>query len=284
MQEFGSINGHLIGIAMKEMVRRAIILIRAQRFIFEAQGKGVDDFVTTADRGAQEVYAKLIRESFPQFGVVGEEDNLSIPCSVPGHDVWFTVDPLDGTKAFVRRQSHGIGTMISLVVDGQVVAAYVGDVMTQEVYGYRPGSEAVYRISDFGNAEKLVIDPEKGLSDQYLLLRHAPSDYSPAVRRLMETNAFKGIEVTGGSIGVKMARLWKGEVGAAIMRPYADTPWDKCPVMGISAKLGFKFLEIDPESGVLSEQNWTPSKGVAHSLKEVLAVHESRIPELKARM
>jgi 3'-phosphoadenosine 5'-phosphosulfate (PAPS) 3'-phosphatase len=36
--------------------------------------------------------------------------------------VFFTVDPLDGTKAFVRRQSHSAGTTVVLAQEGWVVS------------------------------------------------------------------------------------------------------------------------------------------------------------------
>ena len=147
--DYGELNGHSVGTLMKEAVRRAIVAIRSQRFTFEATAKahgahGGLDFVTTADRAAQDVFVELLREWFPDFGIVAEEGALRVPCTHPRHDLWFTVDPLDGTKAFMRRQSHGIGTMIALVRDGVVEAGCIGDVMTQEVYATRPG--AVLRV------------------------------------------------------------------------------------------------------------------------------------------
>ena len=108
---YGPINGHLIGLAMKEAVRRAIRVIEAQRFVAEVTAKDNEfqpdkaDFVTSADKAAQAVYVKLLRESFPDFGIVAEEDHLSVN---PKAEIYFTVDPLDGTRAFIRRQSHGI--------------------------------------------------------------------------------------------------------------------------------------------------------------------------------
>ena len=72
-----------------------------------------------------------------------------------GAGTFFTVDPLDGTKAFVRRQSHGVGTMVALVEQGRVVSAYVGDINTQEIYGYRPGSRAVHRITEYETSEMM---------------------------------------------------------------------------------------------------------------------------------
>ena len=35
----GVLNGHIVGIAMKEMVRRAVVRIRSERQVFEIQAK-----------------------------------------------------------------------------------------------------------------------------------------------------------------------------------------------------------------------------------------------------
>lgn len=285
---FGNVNPHVIGIVMKELVRRAIVAIRARRFMFEAHAKpdwagNLNDVVTTADRDAQSIYMKVLRECFPDIGVVAEEGDVNVGCRIPGAVVFFTVDPLDGTKAFVRKQSHGIGTMLSLVADGEVIAAYVGDVMTQEVFGYRPDSPNVYRVSEFDRPEHLRIDAGVKLSRQNVLLRAAPHRYPAGLRRAVRTSdeggPFKGIEVTGGSIGTSMARLWKGEVGAAALLPGADTPWDMCPIVGICRRLGFVFLR-DAEDGPLSL--WDPPVAAETQRRRhgVLVVHESRLDEI----
>ena len=108
----GAVNGHAVGRILKEAVRRASSVIRAERLTFEAQTKrgysgSMDDVFTSADRAAQDVYLRTFRECFPGAGVIGEEAELHIPPVAPV-TAYFTVDPLDGTKAFIRRQSHGI--------------------------------------------------------------------------------------------------------------------------------------------------------------------------------
>ena len=126
----------------------------------EADHRGnLSDVVTDADHDAHAIYLKLLRECFPGIAIIAEEEEAE--GGEP--ETYFTVDPLDGTKAFVRRQSHGIGTMISLVDRGQVIAAYVGDVMTQEVFGFRPGSPHVHRISEFDRGERLRSIPNSAL-------------------------------------------------------------------------------------------------------------------------
>src|SRR6185295_2926270 len=115
-------------------VRRAMTIIRNERQIFEATAKqghagSMDDVFTSADTKAQDVYIKSLRECFPDYAILAEEDTVAARAAAPTQPgVFFTVDPLDGTKAFVRRQSHGVGTMVALVERGQVVSAYVGDI------------------------------------------------------------------------------------------------------------------------------------------------------------
>src|SRR3954467_9581845 len=98
--EFGPINPHIVGIVMKETVRRAIVAIRARRFLFEARAKAdhrgnLSDVVTNADHDAQAIYLKLLRECFPGIAIIAEEDEVA--AGEP--ETYFTVDPLDGTKA-----------------------------------------------------------------------------------------------------------------------------------------------------------------------------------------
>jgi hypothetical protein len=267
----GTISGHIIGVSMKEAVRRAIVEVRRQRFMFEAQEKASDyktkqDFVTSADFATQEIYAKLLREHYPTYGIIAEENNLAEPCREQQHNIWFTIDPLDGTKAYIRRQSHGIGTMISLVCDDEVIAAYIGDIMTEEIYGYRPGSSKVWRISQLEHWEELQIDPKLSLSKQRVLLREGPDAHSPLTQDLVKSQKkgglFSDMEVSGGSFGIGMARLW--------------------PVLGICRKLGFVFLEIQSNGS----ERFVPFEPVPQKENyrtdfEMLVVHQSRVSEVE---
>ncbi|PCI30064.1 hypothetical protein COB55_00715 [Candidatus Wolfebacteria bacterium] len=247
----GILNGHAAALIFKELMRRALATIRGQRAIFETTQKAdrsgdMTDVCTTADTLAQEIYKKGLLESFPTFGIIGEE-NLHVE-PAKGENSYFTVDPLDGTKAFTRRQSTGVGTMFSLVVDGEIISAYVGDVFTNEIYGYRPGSDHVHRITDFNDAERLThVRPHDPLKS-HMLLRDPLDKYSELAQNFVLSN-FKSHEVGGGSIGIWMARLWKREVACVIMPPGGGTPWDTTPIVGISQKLGYVFLRpstIDP--------------------------------------
>ena len=278
--EFGSLNPHHIGMVMREAARQAMIEIRKQRAIFEAKEKvnplkKGKDLVTSADLAAQKIYLKIISENFPMAGIVAEED-FARECTDPDHKYYFTIDPLDGTAAYGRRQSHAIATMIAFVFDGEICGVTIGDIMTQELFHTRPGSAKVHRISEFQNFEQLKIEI-KLLSEQYIQLRQDVRLYSSYVQKQThpKLGKIKGIEIMGGSIGFMFCRLFKGEAAGIILEPGHQTPWDSAPIMGMSQKLGFKFCYIKKNKVVPFE--FKPSTEIQNVEDEMLIIHESNL-------
>ena len=268
----GAINGPLVGIVVKEIVRRAMVAIRNRRMAFEVSckdgydGGNMNDVFTNADTAAQAIYLHLLRECFPHCGIVAEEGALSIPGS-DGCTAYFTVDPLDGTKAFIRRQTHGVGTMIALVESGAVTCAFIGDINAEVVYYFRPDSPKAYQVSRLDVAEELTYHTPLVPGEAYALLREPPQNYLTDVSGLVgDRTIFKSYNIDTGSIGVWAARLWRREVQALFLPPGWETPWDSSPVIGISQKLGYVFLEPsrycngwDPYQPLLApEKYWRP--------------------------
>ena len=212
----------------------------------------MDDVFTSADKKAQDIYLRTFSECFPLCGVIAEEKDESkghqLVESSGGCTAYFTVDPLDGTKAYIRRQSHGVATMVALVDHGEVISAYIGDVKTNEVYGYRPESDKVFRIMDLDAFEELLPGEKlESLGEIYCMLRNPLGGHSPITQQLVRK--FKNHEVMGSSIGTWTARLWKQEVSALILEPGWETPWDSTPVIGISLKLGYVFMRPEEVDG-----------------------------------
>lgn len=247
----GPMNGHSVGRILKEAARRAMVVAKAERDTFETFSKPgysaarMEDVFTSADTKAQEVYRRTFDECFPNCGIMGEEkvDGEDKPLFIApknGCDVHFTVDPIDGTRAYIRRQSHGIATMVGMVKGDAVISAYIGDVCANEVYGYRPGSNRVHRITSLDSFQELTAPEWCDASSLYVILRDPLTEYGELSNRTAP--GFKNYEVMGSSIGTWAARLWKKEVGALLLPPGTETPWDSTPVIGISRKLGYVFM------------------------------------------
>ena len=87
--------------------------------------------VTVADRGAEELMRRMIRERFPDHGILGEEFG---PENAGAEYVW-VLDPIDGTRAFAAATPL-FGTLIALLHHGQpVLGAIHQPVLNQLVVG-----------------------------------------------------------------------------------------------------------------------------------------------------
>ncbi len=278
--QLGAINGHMVGRFLKETMLRAFGEINAVRLNFEIHekegyGGKMDDLFTNADKNAQEVYVRALLEC-TDWGVLGEEDHLRIEPR-NGSEIYATVDPVDGTKAYARESSTGVGTMIAVVHGDEVLSAYIGDTNTREIYGYRPGSNKVHRIFTALNAWKQLPNPvPKELAKSYLLMRDPPERYGRRSRALLPL--FKNYEINGGSIGIWFARLWKGEVGGVLLPTGTETPWDSSPVIGICRKLGYEFLR--PKGSGWEVFHLPIPREPTKRKHDVLVVHGSNLPQI----
>jgi myo-inositol-1(or 4)-monophosphatase len=100
---------------------------------------GVFDPVTEADRGAEAAMRRLIAQTFPAHGVIGEEYGRDRP---EAEYVW-VLDPIDGTKSFVSGLPTW-GTLIGLMHNGQPVYGMMAQPFTRERF-YGDGKRASSR-------------------------------------------------------------------------------------------------------------------------------------------
>ena len=103
----------------------ADVLLHYWKIGVETEIKADATPVTAADREAEQVIRQIIGKAFPGHAIHGEEQGLHGEGSVR----WL-VDPLDGTRSFVRRTPF-FSTQIALMVDGELVLG----VSSAPVYG-----------------------------------------------------------------------------------------------------------------------------------------------------
>lgn len=296
-KQYGNLTESAIGILMREIVSRVMQFVRQSRHSFEEEQKGIKpdggiDWVTNIDKNAQDYTIRLLKENFPTYGIVAEEKGLSVSSKNPTRHLWFSFDPIDGTRAFVHHHSQGISVMLALMDDDRVIAVCIGDIMTGEMYYFRPGSDQTHHLDSQSKARLLNTLPrDLPLSKQYLLLRDPSELHSESTRRILQIKPhplFKKYSSTEGSIGLSMSRLWKGEVGGAILRAGKQNPWDICPVLGLTKRLGFVFFSIvsfpeDKDGCVhLIQTHLKAYRTAFHINTDILVIHENAIPELAA--
>ncbi|HWV96497.1 MAG TPA: histidinol-phosphatase [Xanthobacteraceae bacterium] len=118
------------------------------------------DPVTEADRGAEAVMRRMIKASFPEHGIVGEEFGNERE----GADYVWVLDPIDGTKSFISGFPIW-GTLIALMHRGAPVFGMMHQPYIGERFSGDNGS-ALYRS---GNGQrKLSVRRCESLSEATL--------------------------------------------------------------------------------------------------------------------
>lgn len=99
-------------------------------------GTGAFDPVTEADRAAEMVMRRMIAQTFPTHGIIGEEFGNERETA----DYCWVIDPIDGTRAFISGLPVW-GTLIGLTRGGTPVYGMMHQPFTKErFFGDRQGA------------------------------------------------------------------------------------------------------------------------------------------------
>ena len=135
------------------------------------------DPVTAADRAAEDAMRTMIRRTFPEHGVIGEEFGSE---RTDAEYVW-VLDPIDGTKSFISGMPAW-GTLIGLTRGGEPVYGMMHQPFTRERFT-GDGGAAHYRGPTGERA--LHVRPCGGLAEA-LLFTTSPLLMNDKDRRIFE--------------------------------------------------------------------------------------------------
>ncbi|HET9336788.1 MAG TPA: 3'(2'),5'-bisphosphate nucleotidase CysQ [Sphingomicrobium sp.] len=108
-------------------------ILRLVQAGFEVETKGDQSPVTVCDRAAEQIILRALAAAAPGVPVIAEEEVAA--GRIPAHDdTYFLVDPLDGTKEFVRG-GDDYTVNIGLIVGGQPRLGVVYQPATDKLWG-----------------------------------------------------------------------------------------------------------------------------------------------------
>lgn len=107
---------------------------------------------TKADLQAEEAIINVLKKSGGNFSVFAEEGGATEIGNNPEIEVY--IDPLDGSSFFLRGHKRFCCSAMMFVKEGNVLASFVGDLMTKDIY---------YCNEEFSylNNNKIFFSPEK---------------------------------------------------------------------------------------------------------------------------
>jgi histidinol phosphatase-like enzyme (inositol monophosphatase family) len=143
----------------------------------KAAGLGAFDPVTEADRAAEAAMRRLIREQFPDHGILGEEFGAE---ATDAEHVW-VLDPIDGTRAFIAGLPLW-GTLIGLTRAGTPVRGLMHQPFTGELFS-GDGAAANWRGR---TGERRLLTRRCESLDEAVLCTTSPKLFSEAERPAYE--------------------------------------------------------------------------------------------------
>jgi 3'(2'), 5'-bisphosphate nucleotidase len=128
------------------------VILPFWRGVFALDHKRDESPVTEADHKAEAVILRRLAEAFPGVPVIAEEDAAAFGTPSAIGPRFFLVDPLDGTKAFVRGDEH-FSVNIGLIEHGVPVAGAVAAPVQAKAW-FTTGAGAARRA--FGGAAEPI--------------------------------------------------------------------------------------------------------------------------------
>src|SRR5438128_6296507 len=236
-------------------------------FLVEQKVNALDELeeVTAADREANELIVSRLKREFPEDGILAEE-STDTEHRLEKDRVWL-IDPMDGTKNFIRRDGD-FAVQIGLAVNGESVLGTV----------YQPVREVLYRAVRGGGswieekdraARRMSVSSRTNPNE--MVLASSRSHRSPRMERVVSTFQFKN-EVRRGSVGVKIGLITEQQADLYLHLSPSTKQWDTCGPEIILHEAGgrltdlfgqplrYNGIRIDNRNGVVA------TNGAAHNM------------------
>jgi histidinol-phosphatase len=186
--------------------------------------------VTQADRESEQAIIEILGRAFPTYGVLGEESGRQ-----GSEEVRWIIDPIDGTKNFVR----GIpiwATLIALEERGEVTVGVIHAPATGELYTARRGGGAQLNGAPIRVSRVSALDEAFLVHAGLTLVKRA--GYWDGFMRLVEaTDRQRGF---GDYMGYGLVAAGKADIYAELDLK----PWDLAPCKILVEEAGGRFTDF----------------------------------------
>ena len=215
---------------------------------YEIRDKGYHNPVTTADHAADNRIKEILVQSFPEYGWLSEETEDSKD-RLENERVW-VVDPLDGTKEFVKRNGE-FTVNIAMIHNGIPIIGVIYTPVSQELYfAMEPyGSFKINRPLQINSLDNLITESDKLPIDykrnNYVIVG-SRSHMSEETEKFIEDKKKEHKKVKMLIVGSSLKFCIIAEGKADAYPRYALTmEWDTGAGHAIAKMAGFSTLQYD---------------------------------------
>ncbi len=225
----------------------------------EAEEKSDHSPVTIADRECERLISRLISEEFPLDGIVGEE-GASMP-SRSGRR-WL-IDPIDGTRDFVRRLPFW-SIQIALQNQNRIVVGIIYLPYSGEIY------HAALAAGCYCNDTRLHASGISSLDKAILTIsgfKDAWTSWKPEQIRYLTENCWT-VRAYGGCFDVTL--IARGKVDLWLSGNGME--WDYAPGVIIAQECGAQYLTRDGSARIDAGHCVICAPGIEQEVRRVLEI------------
>ncbi len=220
-------------IALAKEAGEKVVLIRQGGLSVEM--KPGDEPVTVADRTASEMILRGLAAAFPTDPVISEE--LPATSAQLRRPRLWLVDPIDGTKDFIRG-SDGFAVMIGLVVAGAPTLGVVHQPTIDRTFYATPDGAFV---TTKGETSALRVSTVASAAGARLV---ASASHRTADIDRVKTELGIAEEMNVGSVGVKLCLIAMGARDLYVNPAAKTKSWDTCAPEAILAGAGGRLSDL----------------------------------------
>ncbi len=245
---------------LKELDVSKAVAVEAGKKILEIYNS--EDFGTTlkedkspltkADLASNKIIVEVLKKEFPDYAILSEEEKDN-PDRLK-NDFCFVVDPLDGTKEFIKRNGQ-FTVNIALSYKHKSVMGVIYVPVTGELY-YAAQGYGSYLEKD-GKVERLSVSKEKKeKSDLNVVM--SGSHCCEEMEALLKKYNLKNFIKMGSSLKGCMIASGKADV---YYRHNPTMEWDTAAMQCIAEEAGAIFMQMDDTPMLYNRENCLNYKG-----------------------
>lgn len=208
--------------------------------------------LTMADKAANDIIVDVLKKEFPEFAILSEEEKDDL--SRLENPYCFVVDPLDGTKEFIKRNGQ-FTVNIALAYEHQSILGVIYVPATADLYFASQGNGSHLRTKE--NTEmQLQVSQEEDLKKVRLVM--SGSHGCQEMDDLIEQYQFKDFVKMGSSL--KGCLVAKGDA-EIYYRHNPTMEWDTAAMQCIVEEAGGIFKQMDGTDMRYNRENSLNDKG-----------------------
>ena len=208
--------------------------------------------LTVADKVANDIILHLLKEYFPTYAVLSEEEKDNFDRLY--NDFCFVVDPLDGTKEFIKRNGQ-FTVNIALAYKQRSVMGVIYVPVSGDLY-YASEKSGAWIENDEGEIKKLKVSNVKEKASLRVVM--SGSHGCKQMEDLIEKHGLINLVKIGSSL--KGCLIAKGD--AEVYYRYNPTmEWDTAAMQCIVEEAGGVFRQMDGSEMLYNRENSLNDKG-----------------------